>query len=392
MLAMFNRNTCTACGTCLVECPFLDITRKGATEEVARLVQGRGAKEIIRSCTVCGYCDMICPTGSNPSHLREEILFARNRDKGVSCLWLMSEEVPANLMTVGLEFEREEKLKRLALYSETYSSKEVFHLGCSLSYIYTDLAETTLLDDLPKIGGLKFCCGAFVRILFGEEEAAVKGRRLLQELKDIGVERMVTICPECDQMLGDFYPRILPEFDIERMSVVQYLLERHRNGRLRFSHPLHRKVAFHDPCAWRKMAPAIHDRPRELLEAMGAEVVEMAHNRRESMCCGLPMSGRDPKLAAEVAGERVLEAAEAGAEVMAVSCTGCFAMSEKAAEHGLDLYHITELAQVAIGETPRHRIEETKTRLAENLMQCMGKDPEMLNQRYVLRNGEVVPL
>jgi Fe-S oxidoreductase len=225
---MFDRDTCKACGTCLVECPYLDITRKGATEEVTRLVQEEGAGEIIRSCTVCGYCDIICPTGSNPSHLREEILLARNRGKGVSCLWLMSEDVPANLMTVGLEFEREEKSKRLALYSGALPSREVFYLGCSLSYIYTDLAETTLLNGLPKVGGLKFCCGAFARALFGEEEAAVMGRRLLQELKGIGVERVVTFCPECDQMIGDFYPRILPEFDIESMSVVQYLLERHR--------------------------------------------------------------------------------------------------------------------------------------------------------------------
>ena len=39
-----------------------------------------------------------------------------------------------------------------------------------------------------------------------------------------------------------------------------------------------------------KLEPEIYEKPRRLLEKMGAEVVEMKHNRkRESMCCGSPL-------------------------------------------------------------------------------------------------------
>src|SRR5208283_6205277 len=120
------------------------------------------------------------------------------------------EEVPFNLMSIGLEFEKEEKLEALNAFSKPDSNKTVFYLGCSLSYIYSDLAKTKLLKSLPIIGGTKYCCGGYVNTLFGEEEAKFKGRQLLKELKQIGVERMVTFCPGCDHMIGDVYPKIIP--------------------------------------------------------------------------------------------------------------------------------------------------------------------------------------
>jgi Fe-S oxidoreductase len=128
-------------------------------------------------------------------------------------------------MSIGLEFEKEEKLNYLDSESKSLPAKEVFYLGCSLSYIYSDLAKTNLLKGLPMIGGMKYCCGGYVNNnLFGKEEAQIKGRQLLKELKQIGIERMVTFCPGCDRMISGVYPEILPEFDIKTINIVDYLI------------------------------------------------------------------------------------------------------------------------------------------------------------------------
>ncbi len=386
---MFNQETCQRCGLCLALCPSIELPKDEAAAEVKQMVEKKESKVLAKNCAGCAYCDVICPTHSNPSELRKEILLKKNRTKGVSCLSIISEQVPFNLMSIGLEFEKEEKLKNLDRHVVPLPLQEVFYLGCSLSYIYSDLAQTELLERLPVIGGMKYCCGGYINNSFGKEEAALKGRLLLEDLKKIGVEKMVTFCPGCDRMIGEVYPGILPEFTIKNINIVDYLLEQYRKGEIVFSHPIKRRVTFHDSCAWRKMNPEIHENPRRLLQVLGAELVEMKHNRRESLCCGSPLSGRNPQLASRLAEKRVLEAKETGADTIVVSCTGCFALSEKAAAHGLEIFNITELAQMAIGEKPLHRIEEIKRELGKNIFKTVQENPEEFTKRYLIINGEV---
>lgn len=387
---MFNQETCKRCGTCLNLCPFHEIPINEAKVEISQMIDKRESKIISRNCASCSYRDIICPTQSNPTDLRKEILLEKTGTKGVSCLSLITEEVPFNLMSIGLEFEKEEKLEALNAFSKPDSNNTVFYLGCSLSYIYSDLAKTKLLKSLPIIGGMKYRCGGYVNTLFGEEEAKFKGRRLLKELKQIGVERMVTFCPGCDHMIGDVYPKIIPEFDIKNINIVDYLLEQHQRGQIEFINPINRRVTFHDSCAWRKMDPEIHENPRNLLKLLGAELVEMKHNRRESLCCGSPLAGRNPQLASQIAEKRVLEAKETGTDTIVVGCTGCFALSQKAAEYGLEIFNITELAQMAIGEKPPHRIEKIKRELNNNIFKVISENPEVLKKRYAIKNDEII--
>jgi len=389
---MFNQDTCKVCGDCLSKCPVFEMPKEQARSEMESMIQGEGHPDILRNCAGCSYCDIVCPTRSNPSQLRKEILLRKSRDRGVRCLSLISEEVPLNIMTIGLEFEKEEKLSNLQGYLQPAYGGEVFYLGCSLSHIYTDLAKTKMLEGLPKLGGIKYCCGGYVNNNFGEDEAGIKGRQLLKELKKIGVEKMITFCPGCDHMLGEVYPKIIPEFDIKNVNIAAYLLQQYEGGKIEFTNPIKRKVTFHDSCAWRKMDGEVYESPRQLLTAMGAEVYEMKHNRRESLCCGTPLSGRNPKLASDMARKRVLEAKETGAEAIIISCTGCFALSESAEEQGLELYNLTELAQIALGETPKHRVKEIKTQFSNNLFRKISENPNLLKQRYVIKNGEVVPV
>lgn len=386
---MFNRETCKRCGVCLTLCPFLELPKDQAKEEVNQMIEKMDSRVVLKNCAGCSYCDIICPTQSNPSELRKEIMLRKSRERGVSSLSIISDQVPWNIMSIGLEFEKEAKQKALDLFSHPASNEEVFYLGCSLSYIYTDLAQTRLLEKLPVIGGMKYCCGGYVHNNFGKEEAAIKGRQLLKELKAVGVKKMITFCPGCDHMISGVYPDIIPEFDIKTINIAEYLLDQYQEGQLKFDRVINKRVTFHDSCAWRKLGPEIYEMPRRLLEVMGAEVVEMKHSRRESICCGAPLSGRNPQAAAAIAEKRALEAKATGAEAMVISCTGCFALAEKAAEQGLEIYNITELAQMAIGEKPLHRIDEIKKTLTQNIMTKIIENPEALKKRYMIKNGEI---
>lgn len=386
---MFNPETCKLCGACFVACPFIKMPKEEARREVSRMIQKGASDVVLTYCAGCAYCDAICPTQSNPSALRKQIFHKQNREKGISALGIMSDEVPFNIMHAGLETNKEEKMARLSILSNPEPSEEVFYLGCSLSYIYTDLAKTGLLDKLPAIGGMKYCCGSYTSYLFGEKEAKIKGQKLLSNLKNIGVKKMITFCPECDNMLKNVYPSLIDSFDIQIITIIDYLLDKYQSGQIEFLNPIPQKVTFHDACGWRKLNPQIYESPRKLLRAMGAQVVEMKHNRQKSMCCGTPLAARNSRSASAIAEKRVLEAKATGAQALVVSCTGCFSLAGKAAKHGLETYHITELVQLAVGENPPHRIEETKKHLISNIMTKIIADPDLLQHKYIIEAGTI---
>jgi Fe-S oxidoreductase len=386
---MFNEETCERCGICLSECPFLQLPIEKAKEEISKMIETK-TSEIIRNCAGCSYCNTICPTQSNPAELRKEIKWRKNRKEGVGSLTLISEEVPLNLMSIGLDVESDEKKNNLKIYTNPPKNKSMFYIGCSLSYIYTDLVKTKLLESLPLVGGMKYCCGGYVYSLFGEEEAKIKGEQLLKAFNELGVEKLVSFCPGCDIMIRGVYPKIIEEYNIESQSIIEYLIEKYHKGELEFTTKIDQRITFHDPCPWRGLNRKIYESPRELLEIMGAEVVEMKHNREKSLCCGAPVSFRNRELAERISNKRVSEAQEAGADAIAFICTGCvFALSKNAAEKNIEVYYITELAQMALGEKPRHRIVEVTNHAIELMAKKVGQNLGLIKDKYTITNGKI---
>jgi dimethylglycine catabolism B len=94
------------------------------------------------------------------------------------------------------------------------------------------------------------------------------------------------------------------------------------------SRELNAKVAYHDPCALgRANSNNIYDEPRRLLQAIpGLELVEMAHNRANTICCGGGGGGNWldgfvwEQAHTRPSEWRIEEAVRAGAEILAVAC------------------------------------------------------------------------
>lgn len=389
---MFIPENCKRCGICLSKCPVISMPVERSKEEIEKMINTRTSTVINSGCARCGYCNVICPTHSNPADLIDEMLYRKTVEKGAKCLSMMCGEVPLNLMTIAMDYETVEKEKRIAVYENPPESDTVFFLGCSVSCLHHDLAETRLIEGLPSVGGLKYCCGNYVHALFGDNESRIKGEKLLQELHRTGVKKIITFCPDCELMFRTVYPGLVQGFDIEVETISEYLLKKHCEGELDFPNTINKKIAFHDPCRWRGMDTGIYEAPRLLLESLGATVVEMKHNRRLSLCCGLPLISKNPQSAAQLAERRITEAIEAGAEALAVACIGCFELAAKAAEHNLDCYYITELVQIAIGEKPQHRLIKVREQLMMDVMQRISEEPDMMTGRYVIREGVVKKL
>ena len=73
----FALDHCTRCGKCLSECPMLRLPENRAKEEIVSL--GRyldepgysrsSTKAVLRRCTSCFACNLICPEDCRPANL-----------------------------------------------------------------------------------------------------------------------------------------------------------------------------------------------------------------------------------------------------------------------------------------------------------------------------------
>ncbi|MFX1256686.1 MAG: (Fe-S)-binding protein [Promethearchaeota archaeon] len=387
---MFNENTCQRCGLCLEQCPFMQLPIEKAKEEISLMIETRKSRLILKNCASCSYCNVICPTQSNPWALRREIRLRNFHERGVVGLTLITEEMPQNLMAISLEINSEEKSKNLDKYKNPPKSKEIYYLGCAIPYIFPKLAKTKLLEDLPLVGGMKYCCGVYAYDQFGENEAKVKGLELFDKLKNLEVKKLISFCPACDKMIKDIYPSIVEGFNIECQNIIDLFIEKYHKGVITFKNKVNQRITFHDPCPWRIMDKKIYEGPREFLEIVGAEVVEMKHNKEKSLCCGAPIAATNRALGKKIAKMRISEAKNVGADAIASICIGCLSrLSRFALSKNIESFYVTELAQMAIGEKPYRKIIEISNQFESYLVKKIRENPNLIRERYILKNGKI---
>ena len=142
---------------------------------------------------------------------------------------------------------------------------------------------------------------------------------------------IVTTDPHSYNTIRNEYPDFGGKYPIQHYtSFVRQLLT---EGRLKVTQPLALRTTFHDPCHLGRFNKG-YDAPRDVLKALGCELVEMGRSRANSFCCGAG-GGRiwmpDPAGSEKPAQNRIKEAAAIpGLEVYVVSCPKDLTMFEDA--------------------------------------------------------------
>jgi len=145
---------------------------------------------------------------------------------------------------------------------------------------------------------------------------------------------------------------------MEILHYTQLLARLIEDGKLPFKGEVNKKVTYHDPCFLGKQNQ-IYDEPRAVIEAIpGVELVEMDRNRDRSLCCeggGGRMWVEGTNLEERLAFQRVQEAADTGADILAVACPFCLLTLEDALkvqrlDDQMQVMDIMELVDMALGE------------------------------------------
>ena len=81
-------------------------------------------------------------------------------------------------------------------------------------------------------------------------------------------------------------------------------------------------MTYHDPCRLGRYLKA-YDEPRQVIAALGAELVEMENCRARSLCCGTSGWTNCGATAKSIQVDRLREAKATGAEVLVTACAKC---------------------------------------------------------------------
>ncbi len=210
-------------------------------------------------------------------------------------------------------------------------------IGCAGSFDERYKKVTRAFVKLLHHAGVRFgvlgeeesCTGDPARRAGNEFLFQMQAMANIQVLNGYGVKKIVTACPHCYNTIKNEYPDLGGKYEVLHHS--QYLNELIQERRLEIDENpemQNKKITYHDSC-YLGRGNNIYDKPRELLHALRADLVEMDRNRENGFCCGAggaQMFKEPEKGKKDINIERTEEALKTSAEIIATACPFCMTM------------------------------------------------------------------
>lgn len=145
----------------------------------------------------------------------------------------------------------------------------------------------------------------------------------------MNTERLVCYCGSCSNYLGNVWPNYHGvKLPYPVISLYEWLWEKYSPGELAVEYKFSKDIAISDSCYTSERGNAFYDAVRGLHEAVGMNVVELAGNRFDSLCCGFASGIRnnyDQTQVAIEARKKLDQVLASGLNEVSVNCPGCWA-------------------------------------------------------------------
>ncbi len=183
--------------------------------------------------------------------------------------------------------------------------------------------------DFAVLGTEENCTGDPAKRAGNEFTFQMQAMMNIQILDGYEIKKIVTACPHCFNTLKNEYPELGGNYEVVHHT--QLLQDLINSGRLALEGGATfkgKKITFHDPC-YLGRANDVYEAPRELIQKLDVELVEMKRCKTKGLCCGAggaQMFKEAEKGDKEVNVERTEDALETNADVIATGCPFCNTM------------------------------------------------------------------
>jgi Fe-S oxidoreductase len=317
-------------------------------EEGPRLVRGEDGFEpsplvpnavtdnVVWDCVTCGACVRECPVSiEHVDHiidLRRHLVMMESSFPTESEQMLRDVERASNPWGKP-QTERADWAAELGvrvLEPGEPAPEVLYWVGCAASFderARTAAQSTAKLlqaagVDFAILGPRESCTGDPARRMGNEYVFQAHAEQNVGTLNEAGVTKIVASCPHCFNTLGNEYPDFGGNYEVVHHSELIAALV--RDGKLATRND-ERAITYHDSCYLARHNDVRAD-PRELVAAVG-QPVEMERPGERTVCCGAGGAHKwMEERGAPINEERVRQAAETGAETLAVACPFCTVM------------------------------------------------------------------
>jgi Fe-S oxidoreductase/tryptophan-rich sensory protein len=303
-------------------------------------------EDVLWSCTMCGACVNQCPVDiEHIDHIadmrRNQVMIATEFPSELNGLfknieskgnpWGMNAGDRNNWISE-VDFE----VRVFGANGEDTIPEDVdylFWVGCAGAFEDRAKRTTKAVAELFNIAGVNFmvlgdgetCTGDPARRAGNEFLFQMQGMQNVEMLNEIKATKIVVTCPHCLNTLNREYPQLGGNYEVVHHT--QLLNDLVQAGRLTPVKSVSEKVTYHDPC-YLGRHNNVYVPPRDLIEATGADKVEMERRGEKSFCCGAggARMWMEEKLGTQVNKNRGDEAIATGASKIAVACPFCSVM------------------------------------------------------------------
>jgi heterodisulfide reductase subunit D len=235
-------------------------------------------------------------------------------------------------------------IRTMAEFAAAGETPEVlFWVGCAGSFDDRARRITKAFAKILNGAGVKFavlgqeesCTGDPARRAGNEFLYQMQAMQNIAVLNGHGIRRIVTACPHCFNILKNEYPILGGVYEVVHHT--QFINALLKEGRLKVEGGTFRgrRITCHDPC-YLGRGNGEYEAPREILQKLDVELVEMKRSRQHGLCCGAggaQMFKEAEPGNREVNVERTEEALGTGSAVIAAGCPFCNTMLTDGVKH-----------------------------------------------------------
>ena len=376
---LISFDACARCGRCVEVCPATGAGEPFSPRDFivwAGTHQGCFDIKNLWHCTTCRACLEVCPLYvAVPESIHQARSKVIEDGKQVPPLLMKTLE---KLFKYNNPWEGSRKNRTkwaddldITDFSKTKKSEGLcYFVGCTTSMetraqgLARSFSRILQHADVPFgiLGKEEPCCGDIARRVGEDGLFEEQAEACLNMFTKFDVEEVVVSSPHCFHTFRNEYPALQSVTSKDEPSgprvlhYSQFLNKLLRKGSLRLEKPLDLTVTYQDPCYLGRYN-GIYEAPREVIASIpGVKLVEMSHNRSDSLCCGggggrmwQEDLGSDKKMS-EI---RISEAAATKAQVMITTCPLCLIMLEDARkttglENSLRVMDLNELVEMAL--------------------------------------------
>ncbi|GGC85667.1 Fe-S oxidoreductase [Flavobacterium lutivivi] len=182
--------------------------------------------------------------------------------------------------------------------------------------------------DFAVLGTEESCTGDPAKRAGNEFLFQMQAMMNIEVLNAYEAKKIVTACPHCFNTLKNEYPELGGNYEV--LHHTEFLKQLLDSGRLSIEGGQFKgkRITFHDPC-YLGRANNIYEAPRELIQKLDAELVEMKRSRANGLCCGAggAQMFKEPENGTkDVNVERTEDALETNPQIIAAGCPFCNTM------------------------------------------------------------------